>query len=144
MNEKTIRFFTEDVTYTIRGKEILRRGILQLVQEKNFRQGPVNIILCSDRFLKRYNKDFLNHNYFTDVIAFDLSDDEKEISGDIYISLDRIRENAKRYRVTLQQEIARVIIHGVLHLTGMEDSSAALKKIMRIEENRFMSTLFSS
>lgn len=141
MNESLIQFFTEDITYKIRKKRILRRGIEQVVSEKGYRLGSVNIIFCSDRFLRRYNVKFLRHNYYTDVIAFNLSDQEKEITGDIFISLERVRENARKYRVTVAREIARVIIHGILHLTGMDDSTTELKMAMRSEEDKFISRL---
>jgi len=143
MNEKKIRFFTEDITYRLQGKEVLRRGIVQLVKEKDYQLGAINIIFCSDMFLKRYNKAYLKNDYFTDVIAFDLSEEKKMISGDIYISLDRVRENAKMYHVLIKNEIARVIIHGILHLMGMEDSTDELKRAMKIEEDKFLSVIMS-
>ena len=141
MNEKKIQFFTEDISYHIRKKESLRGRIVELVRLKNYHLGNVNIIFCSDRFLRKYNKKYLDHDYYTDVIAFDLSEHEKELSGDIYISLDRIRENAKEYGIPVGKEIARVIIHGMLHLCGMSDSTEELKSKMRQEENKFISGL---
>ncbi len=144
MNEKEIQFFTEDITYQIKGKGILRRGISQLATDKKYLLGPVNIIFCSDKFLKEYNKTYLGHNYFTDVISFDLSDDPELITGDIYISLDRVRENSKVYNVPLKTEIARVIIHGILHLTGMEDSTELEKEGMRKEENKYLSLIIKN
>jgi len=144
MNESLIQFFTEDITYQIRRKRILRRGIEQVVSEKGYQLGSVNIIFCSDRFLRRFNVKFLRHNYYTDVIAFNLSDQAKEITGDIFISLERVRENARKYRVTVAREIARVIIHGILHLTGMDDSTTELKRAMRCEEDKFISKLVNA
>jgi rRNA maturation RNase YbeY len=141
MNEKSIQFFTEDIGYQIKGRGILRRGILQLISEKGFLGGTINIIFCSDQFLRGYNKKYLNHDYYTDVVTFNLSENIKEIAGDIFISLDRVRDNAKTYKVSLKMEIARVIGHGVLHLTGMEDSSEELKQAMRMEEDKFLSSL---
>ncbi|NQV02966.1 MAG: rRNA maturation RNase YbeY, partial [Bacteroidia bacterium] len=116
MNENQIQFFYEDIAYQIKGKRNLRRGIDQLVREKEHQLGTVNIVFCSDKFLKAYNKRYLNHDYFTDVITFDFSDEESVITGDIYISLDRVRENAKTYKVMLYKEIVRIIIHGILQL----------------------------
>jgi len=144
MNESLIQFFTEDITYQIRRKRILRRGIEQVVSEKGYQLGSVNIIFCSDRFLRRFNVKFLRHNYYTDVIAFNLSDQAKEITGDIFISLERVRENARKYRVTVAREIARVIIHGILHLTGMDDSTTELKRAMKCEEDKFISKLVNA
>ncbi len=141
MNEKSIQFFTEDISYQIKGKGILRRGIVQLISEKGYQAGTINIVFCSDQFLKGYNKKYLNHDYYTDVVAFDLSVNKQEITGDIFISLDRVRENAKIFNVAIKIEIARVIGHGVLHLTGMEDSTEESKQTMRTEEDSFLSNL---
>lgn len=143
MSSKAIQFFTEDITYQIKGKEILRRGIVKLITEKELQLGVINVIFCSDRFLKRYNKQYLQHDYYTDVVAFDLSEEPRIISGDIYISLERIRENAKKYHVAVKEEIGRIICHGILHLTGMEDSNEALRLEMKKEENKFLSSLFT-
>ncbi|MBE0647028.1 MAG: rRNA maturation RNase YbeY [Bacteroidales bacterium] len=144
MNEKAIQFFTEDIQYQIKGKGILRRGIVQLIEEKSYRLGTVNIIICSDTFLKGYNKKYLNHDYYTDVVAFDLSENPEEIRGEVYISLDRVRENARIFRDTVPKELARVMIHGILHLTGMDDSTEKQREGMRKEEDRFLSTLFKA
>jgi len=144
MNKKGIHFFTEGITYHLKGKRNLRRGIKKLISEKNLQTGNINIIFCSDRLLKRYNKEYLKHDYFTDVIAFDLSEDPLEISGDIFASIERIRENAGRFRVRVQEEIARIVCHGVLHLMGMEDSTSELRDQMRKVENRFISALYNN
>lgn len=144
MNEKGIHFFTEGITYHLKGKRNLRRSLEKLISEKNLQTGNINIIFCSDRFLKRYNKEYLKHDYFTDVIAFDLSEDPLEVSGDIFASIERIRENSRRFRVRVQEEIARIVCHGVLHLMGMEDSTSELRDQMRKEENRFISALINN
>ncbi|MBN1198698.1 MAG: rRNA maturation RNase YbeY [Bacteroidales bacterium] len=143
MRDNTIQFFTEDITYQIKRKEILRRGIIKLITEKGFQVGDINIIFCSDRFLKRMNKRYLNHDYYTDVVAFDLSEKTEIISGDIFISLDRIRENARIYHVSVIEETARIICHGILHLSGMTDSTEELKLEMKVEEDKFLSNLYS-
>jgi probable rRNA maturation factor len=94
----------------------------------------INIILSSDKALLELNRKFLNHDYFTDVITFDNSIDKKRI-GDIYISLDRVEENAEIFKVTIENELLRVMAHGVLHLCGYEDHTERKKKQMRRKEN---------
>lgn len=143
MNEEAIQFFNEDTSYRIRGKRNLRRGISGFVHEKGHRLGQVNLIFCSDKFLRGYNKQYLGHDYFTDVIAFDLSERQEEISGDVFISIDRVKENAGTFNVTMQNELARVIIHGLLHLMGMKDDTTEGKQAMRKEEDRFISRLIT-
>jgi len=141
MNSESIQFFTEDLVYRIREKKIFRNDLKKVIAGEKFIHGPVNIILCSDRFLKEYNRRFLNHDYFTDVITFDLSDKQSYLSGDIYISLDRIRENARQYHVTLREELLRVMIHGILHLVGMDDQNKEQRYAMREKEDYYLKML---
>ena len=141
MNPESIQFFTEDIGYQIRRKAELRGDLKKVIAEEKFLHGPINLILCSDHFLKNYNQQFLNHNYFTDVITFDFSEELNYLSGDIYISLDRVRENAKEYRVALRDELLRVMIHGILHLMGLEDQSDEDRKVMRSKEDYYLKKL---
>lgn len=141
MNNSRIHFFNENISFRLRGKKFLRERLSHLIRQKGYRPGNVNIIFCSDNFLRAYNKQYLGHDHDTDVIAFDLSDDKTELSGDIYISVDRVKENASIFKAAIQTEMARVMAHGILHLTGMEDTTEALKQAMGEEENRFLSTL---
>ena len=95
-------------------------------------------IFCPDRFLRKMNKEYLEHDYNTDVITFDNSETKKKIAGEIYISIDRINANAKTYSTTFRDELHRVMIHGVLHLIGYDDSTAALKARMRGKEDLYL------
>ena len=97
----------------------------------------VIFIFCVDSYLKRINKSFLNHNYLTDVITFNLSDDYK-INGEIYISVERLQENSKKYKVSYLTEARRVMIHGALHLCGYNDATKAQKKEMTKKENFYL------
>ena len=141
MNPESIQFFTEDLSYRIREKRKLRGDLEKVITGENFKQGPLNIILCSDRYLREYNQRYLKHDYFTDVIAFDLSTEQNKVSGDIYISLDRIRENAKQYNVSIKEELLRVMIHGILHLMGMVDQREEEKHAMREKENSYLANI---
>ena len=102
----------------------------------------INYIFLDDNKILEINKKFLNHNYYTDIISFDNSDD-KFISGDIYISIDRVKENALEQKTSFNEELPRVIIHGVLHLLGFKDKSPKEKKEMREKENQALALLVS-
>jgi len=108
---------------------------------ENRKLGDIQYIFCSDDYLLKINKKFLNHDYLTDIVTFDY--DEKDIiSGDIYISIDRIKENAGIFKVDFNNELLRVIIHGILHLIGYNDKSDSEKKIMREKENYYLSIYY--
>jgi len=100
--------------------------------------GDINYIFCSDSYLLKLNQEFLSHQTYTDIITFDYSVG-KTISGEIYISLDRIKENANHFNVSPQEELLRVMIHGVLHLSGYRDKKRAEKSIMRKKEEACLS-----
>ena len=137
MNNRVL-FHNTDARYVIPNKKIIRNKISQLIHLEGFALSHINIIVCSDNYLLKINKEHLGHNYFTDVITFDLSDGSKEIEGDIYISIDRIKENKKRFSSALVVEVQRVIIHGVLHLIGYEDQTQKDISIMREKENTYL------
>ena len=95
--------------------------------------GPINIIFCSDDYLLKYNKTYLDHDYYTDIITFGY--EENPIEGDLYISLDRVKDNASSRGIKLQDEVDRVIIHGVLHLLGYNDKTEEEQKIIAEKED---------
>ncbi len=102
--------------------------------------GPISIIFCSDDYLLSVNKEYLDHDYYTDIITFDYSADS-EVSGDLFISIDRVKENALTYNVLFLTELYRVLVHGVLHLCGYGDKSVSEEKIMRSKEDFYLSIL---
>lgn len=142
MKVSGIQFFTEQTRYTLRNRRTLRSAILELLKQEGTTAGAINFILCNDEYLKELNRTYLHRESYTDVIAFDFSE-EGRISGDVYISIDRIRENAEIYSVTELEELYRVMIHGVLHLIGMTDANQEEKQAMRERENRYLDTLFT-
>ena len=107
-----------------------------LISEKKT-EGDIVLIFCSDEYLLEINKKHLNHDYYTDIITFDYCV-EKIVSGDLYISIDRIKENAKTFNESFINELTRVVIHGVLHLCGYNDKTEADQKIMRNLENKYL------
>lgn len=134
-----INFHGEDVKIPVFINEKNIEAWLQQVAEKeNQRIGELNFIFCSDNHLLQINQDFLNHDYFTDIITFDYSE-ENEISGDIFISLDRVEENAEQYQSTYEHELRRVMAHGCLHLLGYGDKSEDEQKLMTLKEEASLS-----
>jgi len=122
---------------SLNNKLKIRNWIKQSIQEEDFKLLSINVILCSDEYILEVNKKFLNHDYYTDVITFDYSKN-KEISGDIFISVDRIKENSITNKVTFDNELLRILIHGTLHLCGYTDSSPSEKELMTQKENYYL------
>jgi probable rRNA maturation factor len=136
---KDISFFSEDIDFTVKEKQKIREWIGTTVKDERFeRIAELNFIFCSDDYLLEINKQYLNHDTYTDIVTFDSSEDEEVIAGDIFISVDRIRENAKKFAVTERDELHRVIIHGVLHLCGYYDKKKEDKELMTKKENDYL------
>ena len=115
-----IRFFTKDLKFDLKDKLPLKRWMKTIVEEHGCRVGDINVILCNDPSILEINRQFLGHDYYTDIITFDYSEKET-INGELYISVDTVRENAKEYGEEFLVELHRVIIHGMLHLCGLDD-----------------------
>ncbi len=115
--------------------------ISTLIEDEKKNEGELNLVFCSDDYLLEINKKHLNHDYYTDIITFDYSIGNK-ISGDLLISVDRVKENAKNFSVSFSQELNRVVIHGVLHLCGYKDKTEDEKKQMRNLENKYLKSIF--
>jgi probable rRNA maturation factor len=132
-----ISFNNQDIKYKLSDKKQLKQWITTVVHSKNRRVGDIAFIFCSDEYLLEINKQYLNHKTLTDIITFDYSKENPQlpISGDIYISIDRIKYNAQKFAVSDENELYRVIIHGVLHLLGYKDKTKAAKDEMTKQEN---------
>ncbi len=133
MDEQAINFYTEDVDFQVQEVEKTTAWIEQAIQEEGGKLSFINFIFCSDTYLHTINLEHLNHDTYTDIITFPYS--KTELESDIFISIDRVRENAATFEVDFEQELHRVMIHGVLHLLGQGDKSAAEKKEMRAKED---------
>jgi len=133
-----IQFFTENIQYTLRNKNLLRKWICAVILAERKSAGDINFVFCDDEFLTEYNVKYLNHNTLTDIITFPSGDDQEIIAGEIYISLPRVRENAVKFKVEFLNELHRVMVHGILHLLGYKDSSHGEKKQMRMKENFYL------
>ena len=139
---KNIYFFCEDIQYTLKLKTKVRNWISTVIEQNNKELLNINYIFTSDSHLLHINKEYLNHNTYTDIITFDQSADENTIEADIYISIDRIKQNAKNLNQSFQKELHRVMIHGVLHLLGLKDKTEIEKQEMRKNENHYLALLF--
>jgi rRNA maturation RNase YbeY len=135
MPEETIDFETEDINFELTNYQQVSEWIKQVIHKYDFELEALTFIFCSDNYLHKINLDYLDHDTLTDIITFDNSDEEGIIEGDIFISIDRVKENAQDLNVSFEDELHRVIIHGVLHLLGVDDKTPELKAIMRTKEN---------
>lgn len=133
-----INFFEEDIVFKPKQKARLREWVKATIAAEGYRLKELNYIFCSDAYLLQINQQYLDHDTYTDIITFDNSEQEKVIVGDIFISADRIRENAQKFKVTEATELHRVMIHGALHLLGYLDKSAASKNLMTQKEDEYL------
>lgn len=129
-----VSFFNQGINYRLLSKTIIKHWINEVILRETKIHGDINIIFCDDIYLSELNLTYLNHTTLTDIITFDYTD-EGIISGDIYISIDRVKENALLYSKTFRDELNRVIIHGVLHLLGNKDKKPKDKSEMRKKED---------
>jgi probable rRNA maturation factor len=135
----SINFFNEDITFKLKNKIGLKKWIKSAIEAEGYTLQELNYIFCSDQYLLQINQQYLDHDTYTDIITFDNSDKYKVISGDIFISIERIRENAIKFNSGEENELHRVIIHGALHLLGYQDKKAGNKKIMTQKEDYYLS-----
>ena len=138
-----LKIFYENTPYRFRGWKKVKIIVDEIIKTESKNIGEINFIITSDNNLRAINKEFLNHNYFTDVISFDYSS-EKNISGEIYISEDTVRRNSIEYNVSLNNEMLRVMIHGILHLVGYNDETEVEKQEMNHFENKWMKLFFEN
>lgn len=128
-----INFFTETIKFSLPNKEKIINWISNCINEFDLEEGEISYNFVSDEELLQINKDALNHDYYTDIITFDQRIGDL-VSADIFISIDRVKENAKIFNVDFEVELLRVLIHGVLHIIGFEDHSDEQKQEMRKQE----------
>ena len=134
----SIFLHSEDVEFSVAKSKKVIQWISLAAKSRSFEIGEINYIFCSDSYLLIINKEYLGHDYYTDIITFDQSDQENQISGDIFISIDRVRENAETFNVSFTDELHRVMIHGVLHLIGVNDKTPDEKSEMRKLEDHYL------
>ena len=139
----TITFQSEEIKYTLKEKTRHKLWLAKLAAKEKYSILELNYIFCSDDYLHQVNLDYLNHDTYTDIITFDNSEDKKSkiIEGDIFISVERVKENAAKYTAKLDDELHRVMAHGLLHLMGYRDKTAKDTALMREKEEESI-TLF--
>lgn len=132
----SIRIYYDQINFRIRKAKEIRRFLDKVIRDENKVPGDLVFILADDEAILKINREFLNHDYYTDVIAFDKSEDGL-VNGEIYISIDTVKANAREYGFKLHEEVVRVMIHGVLHLCGYSDgSNEERKKMFEIQEEK--------
>ncbi len=135
-----ITFFNEEIEFRLKGKQALKDWINIVIEKEGKKKGDISFIFCNDNYLSQINVQYLKHHTLTDIITFDYTSDNKgKVSGDIFISVERVKENAENLKIPFVNELHRVIIHGVLHLLGYKDKSKADKALMRQKEDNCLS-----
>ena len=140
MSRVLVYFHSDDTSYTLRHKKLVREWIIAVIDTESSKPGEINFIFCSDKYLHKINLTYLKQNTYTDTITFDYSK-KGLLSGDVFISIERVKENAKEFNARFTNELHRVMVHGILHLLGYKDKSHVQKAIMREKEDFFLSLL---
>lgn len=138
-----IHFFSEDIDFVLKRKGVIRDWITNAAKAEKFGIDELSFVFCNDEYLLSVNQEFLDHDTYTDIVTFDHSEKEGRLAGDIFISVDRVLENAKTYGVSESDELHRVMIHGVLHLCGYFDKKSKDKKLMTQMEDHYLEILRS-
>jgi probable rRNA maturation factor len=133
-----VQFFSADAKSPAFPRTKLKSFLNALFIKERKQLGELNYVFCSDDYLLDINRRFLSHDYYTDIITFDISESKAEVIGEVYISIDRVKDNAVQLQQTTQRELLRVIIHGALHLCGYKDKTKAQQKIMRQKEDNYL------
>lgn len=134
-----IQFFNEEISFKPKKTRKIKSWILRCAKKEKCLVGEINYIFCSDDYLLSVNQEYLKHNTLTDIITFDNSEIPGQLSGDIFISVERVKENANKFLVSFDEELHRVMIHGVLHLIGYKDKKVNEKALMRKKEEACLS-----
>lgn len=134
-----VNFFVEEVDFDLPFPRKTSTWIIASAEKEKRLVKELNFIFCSDPYLSGINRDYLKHSSLTDIVTFDNSESDFEIEGDIFISIDRVKENARKFNVSFLDELHRVMIHGVLHLLGYQDKSKSQKERMRKTEDAYLS-----
>jgi probable rRNA maturation factor len=135
----SINFFEEDIHYKLKNKNGVKQWIKTTIEAEGYTLKELNYIFCSDQYLLQINQQYLDHDTYTDIVTFDNSEKKGIIEGDIFISIDRIRENAVKFNSGEVNELHRVIVHGALHLLAYQDKNPESKKIMTSKEDHYLS-----
>jgi probable rRNA maturation factor len=133
-----IVFFNEDIDFKFQGKNNFKSWLKKVSEKEGFKINNLNYIFCSDEYLHKINLEYLDHDTYTDIITFDNSEEESIVEGDIFISIERIKENSFTLNTVFEEEFKRVIVHGLLHLCGYDDHTSVDKAEMRRLESEYI------
>lgn len=133
-----IQYFYEDTDFVFRGKTLNSKWLRLVAESEIKRIGSISVIFCSDNYILDVNQKYLQHDYFTDIITFDYCEGDR-LSGDLFISVDSVRENSHEYGTEFKDELNRVIVHGLLHLIGYDDHTEEETALMRKKEDYYLS-----
>jgi len=133
-------FYQQNTSFEFKFKHITKQWLKDVVSSENRIIGDISIIFCDDSYILDINNKYLQHNYYTDIITFDYCEGDK-LSGDLFISIDTVKDNSLSYNTSFDNELFRVIVHGVLHLAGYDDHTESDIKIMRLKEDYYLNTL---
>lgn len=132
-----VRYYCEDIKFVFKNKLANNRWLKMVAGSEVKTLGDISIIFCSDNYILDVNLRYLQHDYFTDIITFDYCEGDR-LSGDLFISVDSVRENSKEFGTDFDEELHRVIVHGLLHLIGYDDHTEEEQKVMRSKENYYL------
>lgn len=132
--------FSLETKYNLKSRTLIKKWLKQIIENKGYKLGTLSYILCDDDYLLEINKQYLQHEFYTDIITFDYVENGV-INGDIFISVDRVKENASLFGVSEREELMRVFAHGVLHLSGLKDATSEEASQMRKAENESLELL---
>jgi rRNA maturation RNase YbeY len=138
-----IYFFSEEINFELKEKLNRKRWLKNIATKAGFNIRELNYVFCSDEYLYQINLEYLNHETYTDIITFDNSEKEFDLSGDIFISIDRVNENAKTHNQEIETELSRVLAHGLLHLMGYKDKTKEESTLMRQKEEESINLYFT-
>lgn len=132
-----IRQFSEDIDFKLKGVLAIKKWLKGTLENEGFTLGEINYIFCSDNYILKINKDYLNHNYFTDIITFNYNEGKK-VNADIFISIDTVKSNANSRKIDFYNELHRVMVHGILHLVGYNDKTPTQQIEMTSKEDYYL------
>lgn len=138
-----IIFFNEDINFKFQGKNLFKAWLKKVADKEGFKVKNLNYIFCSDEYLHKINVEYLEHDTYTDIITFDNSEDDDVIEGDIFVSIERVKENSQTLNTVFEDELKRVIVHGLLHLCGYDDHTPEDKAEMRRLESEYISIFYT-
>jgi len=139
---KKVHFFSQSLNNPLKDRKKFKSFVDYILRQEGKRLNLISFVFCTDDELRKLNNDFLQHDYYTDILTFDLSENKRDVIADIYISIDRTKDNARSFSVSFLRELHRVMIHGVLHLCGYKDKKNSDIKEIRAKEDWYLAKYF--